>query len=75
MQSITGSGKRRGAIIAAALSLLVLGGCHYAHSNAYYYGGSSPGYGRGGHGYSGHHYRGHHYKHRGDWRRGGRHWR
>lgn len=57
MQSILETGKRRAAIVAAMLSLLVLGGCHYAHSSANYYGGS-PGHGYGGHGYGGHGYRG-----------------
>jgi hypothetical protein len=66
MQSVLSSGKRRAAIIAATLSLIVLGGCHYAHTDAYYYGGS-PGYRHGGYGYGGHGYRGYHGHSHGYW--------
>ena len=73
MQSILRSGKRRAAIVAATLSLLVLGGCHYAHTDSYYYGGST-GYRHGGHGHGGYGYRGHGYRgHHGGYHRGWRH--
>jgi hypothetical protein len=58
MQSILSSGKRRAAIIAATLSLTLLGGCYYAHTDTHHYGGSPGYYRHGGYGY-GHGYRGH----------------
>ena len=75
MQSVPSSGKRRAAIIAATLSLIVLGGCHYAHTDAYY--GGSPGYRHGGYGYGGYGgygYRGHHGRYHHGWRHRGHRW-
>jgi hypothetical protein len=77
MQSVPRSGKRRAAIIiAATLSLIALGGCYYAHTDGYYYGGS-PGYRHGGYGYGGYgyrDYRGHHGHYHHGWRHRGDRW-
>jgi hypothetical protein len=63
MLALQDSAKRRIVLIAAAVGLLlVAGGCHYAHGDAYY--GGSRGY-SGGHGYHG----GHGYQGRSHWKR------